>query len=150
MASEHPGSAPADAFVHRLRVRYGETDQMGRAHHGSFVLYLEDARTRMMAEFGCSYAELERRGFGLVVRSIDLRYREAAHFDEELDVATWVGAQRGASVRIDYAVRRASNGSTVAEGSTHLACVDLRATPPKVEPLPQDVAAALARAPRST
>jgi acyl-CoA thioester hydrolase len=140
-------SCPDDAFEHSLRVRYAETDQMGRAHHGSFVLYLEDARTRMMAALGCSYADLEKRGFGLVVRELSLRYRNAAFYDEELLVATWVGALRGASVRIDYRVRRAAGGLVIADGATQLACVDLRADPPAVRPLPDDVFATFERAP---
>lgn len=138
---------PDDAYEHRLRVRYAETDQMGRAHHGSYVLYLEDARTRMMAALGCSYADLERRGFGLVVRELSLRYRNAAFYDDELAVDTWVGVLRGASVRIDYRIRRTSDGTVVADGSTQLACVDLRATPPAVRPLPDDVALTFERAP---
>jgi acyl-CoA thioester hydrolase len=138
---------PDDAFEHRVRVRYGETDQMGRAHHGSFVLYLEDARTRMMAALGCSYAELEKRGFGLVVRELSLRYRNAALYDEELCVATWIGALRGASVHIDYRVRRAHDGLVIADGGTQLACVDLRCDPPAVRPLPDDVLATFERAP---
>jgi acyl-CoA thioester hydrolase len=147
MAARPSTAAPANAYSHRLRVRYAETDQMGRAHHGSYVLYLEDARTRMMAACGCSYAELERRGFGLVVREVSLRYRNAAFYDEELDVLTWVGALRGASVGIDYRVVRASDGLVVADGSTHLACVDLREDPPSVRPLPEDVVACFERAP---
>lgn len=141
--------APAEPYVHRLRVRYAETDQMGRAHHGSYVLYLEDARTRMMAACGCSYAELERRGFGLVVREVNLRYRAAALYDEELEVRTWVGALRGASVAIDYAVVRPADDTVVADGRTHLACVDLTADPPAVRPLPDDVVACFERAPRA-
>lgn len=138
---------PQGAYVHRLRVRYAETDQMGRAHHGSYVLYLEDARTRMMAAGGCSYAELEVRGFGLVVREVALRYRAAALYDEELEIHTWVGALRGASVTIEYAVVRPTDGVLVADGRTQLACVDLRTDPPQVRPLPDDVAACFARAP---
>ena len=130
-------------------MRYAETDQMGRAHHGSYVLYLEDARTRMMAASGCSYAELEKRGFGLVVREVNVRYRAAAFYDDELEVRTWVGALRGASVAIDYAVVRASDGTLVADGRTHLACVDLSAEPPAVRALPDDVTACFERAPRA-
>jgi len=141
--------APAEPYRHHLRVRYAETDQMGRAHHGSYVLYLEDARTRMMAACGCSYAELEKRGFGLVVREVNLRYRAAAFYDDELEVRTWVGALRGASVAIDYAVVRSSDGVLVADGRTHLACVDLAAEPPTVRPLPDDVVACFERAPRA-
>ena len=141
-------NAPPDAYVHRLRARYGETDQMGRVHHANYVLWMEEARTRMMGELGCSYAELEKRGFGLVVRAVDLRYREACFFDDEVAVRTWVAELGAASVRIAYAIER--EGQLVCSGSSQLACVDLRADPPAVKPLPDDVRDTFERAPGVT
>jgi acyl-CoA thioester hydrolase len=136
---------------HRLRVRYAETDQMGRAHHASYVVYLEEGRTRMMADLGLSYADVERRGFGLVVRAVGLRYHAASVYEDELIVRTWVHELRGASVDLAYEVVKAADGVRVASGNTQLACVDLRADPPAVRPLPEDLAAMFqgARAGRS-
>ena len=37
-------------FQHSLRVRYCETDQMGVAHHGSFVAWFEEARTARLED----------------------------------------------------------------------------------------------------
>ena len=67
-----------------LRIRYGETDQMGVVHHASFLGYLEDARTLFMEELGHSYAELESAGIGLPVRSLAISYRSSARFGEQL------------------------------------------------------------------
>jgi len=136
---------------HRLRVRYAETDQMGVVHHGSYVLYLEEARTRMLAELGCSYAELERGGIGLIVRSLELRYRSSAHYDEELRVLTSVERLRAASVLLAYEIRRegsdeaAAGSELVANGRTELACIDLRAVPRKPVLLPDGLRASLER-----
>ena len=33
--------------VHQVRVRYGETDQMGVVHHANYLAYLEEAREYM-------------------------------------------------------------------------------------------------------
>ena len=60
------------SFTLPLHVRYGETDQMGVVHHASFISYLEEARTRFMEARGQSYAELERAGVGLPVRSLSI------------------------------------------------------------------------------
>ncbi len=125
---------------HTLRVRYAETDQMGRAHHASYVVYLEEGRTRMMADLGVSYADVERRGFGLVVRGVGLRYHAASEYEDQLVVRTWVRELRGASVDLAYELVRVSDGIKVASGNTQLACVDLRAEPPAVRPLPEDLA----------
>jgi acyl-CoA thioester hydrolase len=127
---------------HRLHVRYAETDQMGVAHHSSYVLYLEEARTRMMAEDGLSYAALERAGIGLAVRRIDLRYRQPAHFEDQLAILTRVERVRAASVLLGYELRRVGDGELVAEGSSELACVDLRQRPAPPRILPEDLRAA--------
>ncbi len=137
--SERSAGEPRRAS-HRLITRYAETDQMRRVHHSSFVIYLEEARTRMMRELGCSYALLERRGIGLVVRELQLRYRSAALYEDELEVQTWVAQLRGASVLLKYRILRGAE--LIATGSTQLACVDLEADPPAVRMLPPDVRAA--------
>ena len=41
-------AAPFPPPIHRVRVRYCETDRMAVAHHGSYVAWLEEARTEWM------------------------------------------------------------------------------------------------------
>lgn len=129
---------------HRLRVRYGETDQMGRAHHASYVLYLEEARTRMMADRGWSYAEMERRGLGLPVRRMEVRFRQGAGFDEEIVVRTRVTGRRHASITFGCEVVSAGDGSRLAEATVELACVDLTSDPPHPVALPKGLLEILA------
>lgn len=133
--------APApDAWLeHRLRVRYGETDQMGVVYHANYLVYMEEGRTRLMESLGCSYAALEREGWALVVRKADLRYRASARYDEELAVLTAVGRVGGASLLFLYQVRRAADGELLVEGSTELACVDRRGDAPRAALLPERV-----------
>ncbi|MBI5365315.1 MAG: acyl-CoA thioesterase [Planctomycetes bacterium] len=110
---------------HRLRVRYAETDQMGVVHHANYLLYLEESRTRLMAERGCSYAELERRGIGLPVRRLELRFRRPAVYEEELVVRTRVQSLRAASITFESEVVRAADSALIASGWIELACIDL-------------------------
>jgi acyl-CoA thioester hydrolase len=124
-----------------VRVRYAETDQMGVVHHGSYILYLEEARTRMMAEDGHSYAQLERAGIGLAVRRVELRYRMAAYYEDELRIRTRVERVRGASVLLSYELRRGADDELVAEASTELACVDLKQRPSRPLLLPEGLRA---------
>jgi acyl-CoA thioester hydrolase len=111
---------------HRLRVRYGETDQMGVVYHANYLAYMEEGRTRLMEARGCSYAELERGGFGLAVRKVSMRFRSPARFDEQLEVRTRVERVRGASVNFAYAIVRAADDTLLCEGETELAYIDLR------------------------
>lgn len=132
-------------YEHRLRVRYAETDQMGVAHHASYLIYLEEARTRMMEAWGCSYADCEKAGVGLPVRRLEVRYRASAYYDDELRVLTSVKGLRAASVTFDYELRRASDDALLATAWTELACVDLHSPERKVTPLPDRLRELLAR-----
>ncbi|MDP2480999.1 MAG: thioesterase family protein [Candidatus Palauibacterales bacterium] len=108
----------------RLRVRYGETDQMGRAHHSHYLLWCEEGRTQWLRERGVSYAELEADGVLLPVSRVAVAYREAAGYEEEIEVVTRLEEVRSRSVTFGYRVRRASDGATLAEARTELVCMD--------------------------
>lgn len=150
MSNQRDGTA-GSWHEHTLRVRYGETDQMGVVYHGNYLVYFEEGRTLLMESLGCSYAELERSGFGLVVRKADLRYRAPSRYGEELLVRTRIQRLGGASVSFEYEVCRTGDRALLCEGSTELACVDLRAAERPVCMLPDSLRELLAarRDPRS-
>jgi acyl-CoA thioester hydrolase len=127
----------------RVRVRYGETDQMGVVHHANYALYVEESRTTLMRERGCSYAELERRGIGLPVRRLEARYRTPALYEDELVVRTSVGRIRAASVVFESEILRVADGAHIASVLVELACIDLRDRARGPIPLPADLRALL-------
>jgi acyl-CoA thioester hydrolase len=130
-------------YEHRIRVRYGETDQMGVAHHSAYILYMEEARTAMLAHLGASYSEMERKGIGLPVRRAEVRYRSAVRFEEEILIRPRITRLGGASVTFTYEMVRASDGSLVASGVTELACVRLKDGDLTPVPLPERLRALL-------
>ena len=131
------------SFTLPLHVRYGETDQMGVVHHASFISYLEEARTRFMEDRGQSYAELERAGVGLPVRSLSISYKSAARFGEELEVEVWVESLRRASVTFGYEIRCAAEERLILTAEVELACAELSGEALKVCPLPAALESAL-------
>ena len=108
----------------RIRVRFGETDLMGIVHHGSYLAYMEVARVEWLRRRGVTYATWAERGIHLAVAEVSLKYRAPARFDDELDVGTTLGDVRAASVRFDYRIVRAADGTLCTEGSTRLAYLD--------------------------
>lgn len=130
--------------VHRLRVRYGESDQMGVVHHANYVLYAEEARTELMRQQGCSYAQMERDGLALPVRSLQLRFRAPAHYEDELELRTHVARLRGASVTFHSEIHRPADGMHIATVEVELACVSLKNTPRKPVALPDGLRTMLA------
>lgn len=122
--------------VSTVRVRYGETDQMGVVYHANYLLYFEIGRTELMRAGGLPYGELEARGLLLVVTEAACRYRAPARYDEALEIRTRVDRLGRASVRFAYDVR-GQDGRLCAEGHTELAAVDSAKRPVR---LPENVA----------
>jgi acyl-CoA thioester hydrolase len=102
----------------RLRVRFAETDQMGIAHHSSFVIWLEAARVEWLRERGLSYRQMEEEGVSLAVSGLELAYRAAARFDDELEIVARLVEARSRRFRFDYLVTRPVDGAMLATGST--------------------------------
>ncbi len=113
---------PADAFRHRLRVRYCETDQMGVAHHGSHVAWFEEARTEWLRARGRTYREMEDAGELLQVVDLVIRYAGTVRYDDVVVIAVWAAERSKVAVRVAYRATR-EDGALVAEGMTRLACV---------------------------
>ncbi len=111
-----------EPIVHRVRVRYCETDRMGVAHHGSYIAWLEEARTEWMRARGANYRAMEDAGDLLQVVHVDLQYRSPVTYDDEVAIEVGLLEIRNASVTIGYELR-ALDDRLVALGRTTLACV---------------------------
>ena len=118
-----------------IRVRYGETDQMGVVYHSNYLHYFEVARTELLRTAGVAYSDLEKQGIFLVVTEAACRYRAPALYDELLRITARVSQLGKARVRFDYEVRNPA-GRLLTEGHTELASVDRDKNPVR---LPEDV-----------
>ena len=120
-----------------LRVRYGETDQMGVAYHANYLVWCEIGRTDYMRELGAPYAELERQGHFLAVAEASVRYRAAAHYDDRVRVVTTVEAVRSRTITFAYDIERVEpEPASLAHATTTLVSIDREGRP---RALPADV-----------
>lgn len=101
-----------------LRVRFAETDQMGIAHHSSFVVWMEAGRVEWLRERGMSYRRMEEEGVSLAVSGLEVAYRVAARFDDEIEVRTRLVAARSRMLRFHYELVRVGDGVLLASGAT--------------------------------
>ncbi|TNE69270.1 MAG: acyl-CoA thioesterase [Bacteroidetes bacterium] len=73
----------------QLRVRYGETDQMGYLYYGRYAEYFEVGRVETIRSLGMSYKELEEvHGIWLPVVSMEMRFVRPAFYDDLLTIHT--------------------------------------------------------------
>jgi acyl-CoA thioester hydrolase len=102
----------------RLRVRFAETDQMGIAHHSSYVVWMEAARVEWLRERGMSYKEWEDEGVSLAVSGIELDYRSSAVFDDELVIETKLIEAKSRRFRFGYMIKRVADNALLAKGTS--------------------------------
>lgn len=72
----------------QIRVRYGETDQMGFLYYGNYALYYEVGRSEMIRELGFTYRELEALGIHMPVVDLHSQYLRPALYDDLITVRT--------------------------------------------------------------
>lgn len=116
----------------RTRVRYKETDQMGIAHHANYLVWFEIGRTDFCRATGISYAEIERRGYILVVTEISCRFRTPFRYDEEVLIRTSVAGIASRSMRFAYELFSADGGELRASGSSSHLWLDSKSRRPVV------------------
>jgi len=116
----------------RIRVRYAETDQMGVAWHGSYFAWFEVGRTDLLRNAGWTYREMEAGGVSLPVIEAHCDYKQAAKYDDELEIRTAGTLVSPVRVAFSYEVIRPADSLTVATGRTVHAAVDRSGRPCKL------------------
>ncbi|MEY2652654.1 MAG: hypothetical protein RLZZ321_1747 [Bacteroidota bacterium] len=120
-------------FSTNLRVRYAETDKMGFCYYGNYASYFEVARVEALREKGISYKELEDAGILLPVTHFEVRYFQAAKYDELLEIKTQITLLKG--VRIAFAYQTYNEqGTLLNEASTELVFVQAATLKPMAIP----------------
>jgi acyl-CoA thioester hydrolase len=72
----------------QLRVKYGETDQMGYLYYGNYALYYEAGRTEAIRQLGFTYKQLEQSGIFMPVAELKVQYYRPALYDDLITIKT--------------------------------------------------------------
>src|ERR1035437_10013552 len=72
----------------QIRVRYGETDQMGYLYYGNYALYYEVGRADAIRQLGLTYRQLEEMGIMMPVVELHSHYYRPALYDDLVTVKT--------------------------------------------------------------
>lgn len=72
----------------KIRVRYGETDQMGYLYYGYYALYYEVGRAEAIRELGFTYKQMEEMGIMMPVAELNAKYLRPAKYDDLITVKT--------------------------------------------------------------
>ena|ERR1700709_1559475 len=91
-------------FVHstKIRVRYGETDQMGYMYYGNYAEFYEVGRVEMLRSTGLTYSGMEHSGVMMPVLEMKSKYLKPALYDEEITVKVIMEKMPGVKIHFRY------------------------------------------------
>ena len=110
-------------FKSKIRVRYGETDQMGYVYYGNYASFIETARLEWLKNIGVSYKKMEEDGIMLPVYEYKIKYIKPAGYDDELVIVTKLEALPTVRIKFSYEIFNADN-TKIGTAETTLVFVD--------------------------
>ncbi len=107
----------------KIRVRYGETDQMGVVYHGNYAQYCEVGRLEWLRALNISYKKMEEDGVMLPVVSLSIKYKKPACYDDVINVRTQLVKLPTAFIEFEYEITNEA-GQILAIANTILAFIN--------------------------
>ncbi len=112
-----------------IRIRYGETDQMGVVYHGNYAQFMEIGRVEWLRNIGVSYRSMEESGIMLPVIALHLEFKKPAKYDDLIRVSTTLVKMPGVKIEFDYKICN-EEGEVLTLGNTVLAFIDMKTGKP--------------------
>jgi acyl-CoA thioester hydrolase len=125
-------------FTTQLRVRYGETDQMGYVYYGNYAEFYEVARVEMLRTLGTSYKLMEASGVMMPVVELHCKYLKPALYDQIITIKVILDEMPRAGMRFKYMLYNEDN-ELINTGETLLVFVKMDTN--KICFIPKELAA---------
>lgn len=119
----------------QVRVRYGDTDQMGVAYYANYFTWLEVGRTEFFRQMGMPYSEVERNDILLPVIKAFCQYKSPARYDDVIRVVTSVAALQEVRIAFKYELFRQATNELLAVAETEHAFVNRQGKPVVIKKL---------------
>ncbi|NNU34343.1 acyl-CoA thioesterase [Mucilaginibacter sp. S1162] len=109
----------------KIRVRYGETDQMGYMYYGNYAEFYEVGRVEMLRSTGLTYSGMEASGIMMPVLEMKSKYLKPALYDEEITVKVIMDKMPGVKIHFRYDLYNEKN-ELIHHGETLLVFVNMK------------------------
>jgi acyl-CoA thioester hydrolase len=117
----------------RIRVRYGETDQMGFMYYGNYAEFFEVGRVEMLRTLGMTYSGMEKSGIMMPVLEMNCKYLKPARYDEEISVRVMMDKLPGVKIHFRYELYNESD-ELIHKADTLLVFVNMATNRPCLPP----------------
>ena len=111
-------------FSTTIRVRYGETDQMGVVYHGNYAQFFEMGRIDWLRALDISYKNMEENNIMLPVVSLECNFKKSAEFDDVITVKTTLKKIPTVKIEFTYEITNQKN-ELLTTGHTTLAFINM-------------------------
>ena len=113
----------------KIRVRYGETDQMGYMYYGNYAEFYEVGRVEMLRSLGLTYSGMEASGIMMPVAELKCKYLRPALYDEEITVKVIMDKMPGVRIHFRYELFNEKQ-ELINLGETLLVFIDMKTNRP--------------------
>src|ERR1700709_2888412 len=117
----------------KIRVRYGETDQMGYMYFGNYAEFYEVARVEMLRSLGLTYSGMEASGIMMPVLELKCKYLKPALYDEEITINVIMDKMPGIRIHFRYELFNEKQ-ELINTGETLLAFINMKSNRPCLPP----------------
>lgn len=117
----------------KIRVRYGETDQMGYMYYGNYAEFYEVGRVEMLRSLGLTYKGMEDSGIMMPVLELNCKYLKPALYDEEISIKVIMDKLPGIRIHFRYELIN-PKGELINIGETLLVFINMKTNRPCLAP----------------
>ena len=117
----------------KLRVRYGETDQMGYVYYGNYAQFFEIGRVEWLRNLGVSYKSLEESNIMLPVLNLNVNFLKPAKYDDLLTIVTSLKKKPLVKIEFDFEIYNEKK-ELLTTGYTSLVFIDMKKNKPTKAP----------------
>ena len=119
-----------------IRIYYEDNDAGGVVYYANYLKFLERARTEWLRSFGFEQDQLrEQEGIIFAVRSANVRYRQAARFNQQIISSVDDFSLKRASIGLKQSIVMQDGRSEVVNAEVNIVCLDCDKFSPK--PIPE-------------
>ena len=121
-----PASSPATEtwFDYPIRAQPHHTDYSGGVWHGSYLVWMEEARVEYLRSMGISFADLVALGCDLPVVDLSIRYHRPVQMGMEAVVRARMLQMDGVRINWDYRIQSPNAEELYVTAQVTLVAVD--------------------------
>jgi acyl-CoA thioester hydrolase len=120
-----------EPFVLRAEILPEDTDELKHANNLAYLRWMMLAARSHSDSLGYTLSRYQELGAAFVVRRHEIDYLAPGFTGDQLEIATWCGEMDKFSAKRHFQLVRASDGKTLARGTTLWIYVDLASGRPR-------------------